>query len=306
MLSVTFLGTAGSLPTPNRNPSAVMVSREGEMLLFDCGEGTQRQMMRAKTGMMRLNYIFLTHLHADHILGIPGLLETMAFQGRKDPLIIAGPERTRDLTGHFEKIGYYSRNFDVVAQELEPGDVVRLDGYQVRAIETNHSIRSLGYSLEEDERPGRFNREAAISLGVPPGPLFGKLQHGQTVKVEERIISPNQVMGPTRPGRKIIYTGDTRPCWSIEQASRNADLLIHDGSLADDMSQWALDTKHSTVGEAAKLAARASVRKLALTHISSRYSEDTSPLLTDARKYFSEIVIAEDLMKLDIKLRDEL
>ena len=306
MLNITFLGTAGSLPTPNRNPSAVLLNREGELMLFDCGEGTQRQMMRARTGMMRLNYIFLTHLHADHILGIPGLLETMAFQGRKEPLVIAGPVRTIGLVERFEEIGYYSRRYEVRAMELEPGDIIKMDGCQVEALETNPSVPSLGYCFSEDERPGRFNRDAAVALGILPGPLFGKLQRGQSIDLGGRTILSSEVMGPPRPGRKVVYTGDTRPCRSIEVASKNADLLIHDCSLSDDMIDWAMDTKHSTAGEAAKLASRAKVKKLVLTHISSRYSEDASLLLAEAKKSFEETIIAEDLMKIDVRLRDEL
>ncbi|MHC1631721.1 MAG: ribonuclease Z [Methanotrichaceae archaeon] len=305
MLTVIFLGTAGSLPTPERNPSAVLINREGRLLLFDCGEGTQRQMMRAKTGMMKLNYIFVTHFHADHTLGIPGLLETMSFQGRKEPLTIAGPVNTAKQVYLFDQLCYYSRKFQVRALELKPGDVIKMDGYHVKAVRTEHSVPSIGYCLEENHRPGRFNRSKAIDLGVPPGPLFGKLQRGEIVVVEGKTIRPDQVMGPPRPGRKIVYTGDTRPTKQIEEASREADLLIHDGSLADDMADWAVKTMHSTVIEAAKLAQRAKVRKLALTHISSRYSVDSRPLLNDARQYFSETVVAEDLMKIDIKLRDE-
>lgn len=305
MLHVVFLGTAGSLPTPERNPSAVLVNREGEMMLFDCGEGTQRQMMRARTGMMRLDHIFLTHLHADHILGVPGLLETMAFQGREEPLTIAGPKHTIDLVEKFSTICYFSRDFEVRAMDLEPGDVVRMDGYQVEAIETQHSVPSIGYCLKEDERLGRFNREAAIALGVPPGPLFGKLQHGQEVLVDGKAVRPDQVMGPPRPGRKIVYTGDTRPCRTVEAASKGADLLIHDCALANDMADWARDTKHSTAGEAAQLARRAGVRQLVLTHISSRYSEDISPLLKDAKTAFEKTLVAEDLMMVEIRLRDE-
>ncbi len=305
MLHVIFLGTAGSLPTPERNPSAVLVNREGELTLFDCGEGTQRQMMRARTGMMRLNYIFLTHLHADHILGVPGLLETMAFQGRTEPLTIAGPVNTIRLIETFSTICYFARDFEVRAMELDPGDVVRMNGYQVEAVETHHSVPSLGYCLKEDQRLGRFNREVAIALGVPPGPLFGKLQHGQTVEIDGKIIRPDQVMGQPRPGRKIVYTGDTRPCRPIEVASNNADLLIHDGALAEDMADWARETRHSTVGEAAALAKRANVRRLALTHISSRYSRDVSPLLTEARKIFENTLVAEDLMNIELRFRDE-
>lgn len=305
MLNVTFLGTAGSLPTPERNPSAVLVNREGELILFDCAEGTQRQMMRARTGMMRLNYIFLTHLHADHILGIPGLLETMAFQGRENPITIAGPVNTIRLVECFKSVCYFSRSFIVQAVELEPGDVIKMKGFQVRAISTNHSVPSIGYSLEEDMRLGRFNREAAISLGVTPGPLFGKLQHGQTIEVDGRKIEPHEVMGPPRPGRKLVYTGDTRPCKSVQMASQGADLLIHECALASDMAQWARDTKHSTAAEAAEVAKDAGVGQLVLTHISSRYSEDTSQLLKEAKSIFERTIVAEDLMSMDIRLKDE-
>ena len=304
MLNVIFLGTAGSLPTPDRNPSAILANREGELILFDCGEGPQRQMMRAKTGMMRLSHIFLSHLHADHILGIPGLLETMAFQGRKTPLVIAGPVRTKHLVDTFRSICYFSRDVEVKAIELKPGDVMRLQGYQVEAVETSHSVPSLGDCLAEDPRPGRFNRDDAVALGVPPGPLFGRLQRGQEVEVAGKIIQPEQVMGPPRPGRKIVYTGDTRPCKSIEQASLGADLLIHDGALADDMAEWARETRHSTASEAAHLAKRAGVRQLVLTHVSSRYSEDVSSLLREARAIFEKTLVAEDLMQLEIRLRD--
>jgi ribonuclease Z len=305
MLNITFLGTAGSLPTPDRNPSAVLINREGKLILFDCGEGTQRQMMRARTGMMHLDYIFLSHLHADHMLGIPGLLETMAFQGRKEPLTIAGPMRTIDLVERFDSMGYYSRNFEVRASELDPGDIVRMDGYEVEAVRTDHSVQSLGFCLREDERTGRFNRDAAVAMGVPPGPLFGKLQKGQSIEINGKTITPDQVLGPKRPGRKVVYTGDTRPCKPIEDVSRDADLLIHDGALADDMIDWAMESKHSTTGEAAKLAKRAGVKKLILTHVSSRYSEDVAPLLADARRQFEHSYVAEDLMRVEIKLRDE-
>lgn len=305
MLNVTFLGTAGSLPTPDRNPSAVLVNREGEMMLFDCGEGTQRQMMRARTGMMRLNYIFLTHLHADHILGIPGLLETLAFQGREEPITIAGPVHTARLVECFKSVCYFSRNFEVKAVEMQPGDALKMKGYAVSAVSTHHSVPSIGFVLEEDPRPGRFDRDAAVSLGVPPGPLFGRLQHGHEVEVDGRTVQPGQVMGPPRPGRKIVYTGDTRPCKSVQMAASGADLLIHDCALAGDMADWAKETRHSTAAEAAEIARGAGVGKLVLTHISSRYSEDTSVLLKEARSIFERTVVAEDMMSLDIRLRDE-
>jgi len=304
MLTVTFLGTAGSPPTPERNPSTVLINREGDLILFDCGEGTQRQMMRGKTGMMNLDYIFLTHLHADHILGIPGLLETMAFQGRREPVTIAGPVRTAEAVEHFDRLCYYSRKFPTRVLELEAGDVVRMEGYEVEAVRTAHSVPSLGYCLREDTRPGRFLRDKAVALGVPSGPAFGRLQRGETVEVEGRIVRSQEVMGPPRPGRKVVYTGDSRPTPEIEEASSGADLLIHDGSLDDGMADWAIETMHSTAGEAALLAKRAGARRLVLTHISSRYSDDVSTLLADAWRYFPQALVAEDLMKIDLKLRD--
>lgn len=274
------------------------------MILFDCGEGTQRQMMRAKTGMMRLSHIFLTHLHADHFLGVPGLLETMAFQGRIEPLVIAGPVRTHTLVRLFSALGCCNREFEVESLELKPGDRIRINGCIVEAVATRHSVPSIGYCLREDERPGRFNRERALELGIPAGPLFGKLQHGETLEHNGITIKPEEVMGPPRPGRKIVYSGDTRPSIDIEIASQGADLLIHDGALADEMADWAAETKHSTAGEAADLARRAGVRRLVLTHISSRYSDDVMSILDDAEKVFPDTVVAEDLMRIEIPLRD--
>ncbi|WP_440954911.1 ribonuclease Z [Methanosarcina sp. Mfa9] len=305
MLRVTFLGTGGSLPTRNRNPSAVMVNREGELILFDCGEGTQQQMMRAKTGMMSLSSIFISHFHADHFLGIPGLIQTMSFMGRKEPLVIYGPKHTREFTELFRALGYFNLKYEIRGVDLKPGDVVEGDGYVIRALETVHSIPSLGYALVEDMRPGRFNRERAVELGVPPGPLFAKLHRGEPVEVEGKTVRPEEVVGEPRPGRTIVYTGDTRPCEAVLEASRDADLLIHDGSFADEMADWAEESMHSTAGEVAALAKDAGVRQLVLTHVSSRYSDDVEPIINDSKKIFENVIVAEDLMELEIPLRQE-
>lgn len=305
MLRIIFLGTGGSLPTRNRNPSAIMINRKGELLLFDCGEGTQQQMMRAKTGMMSLSSIFITHLHADHFLGIPGLMQTMSFMGRKEPLLIYGPEGTREFTELFEALGYFNLKYEVRGIELKPGDLVEREEYVIRALKTEHNISSLGYALIENPRPGRFNREKAIELGIPPGPLFAKLQKGTPVEVNGKLINPEDVMGAPRPGRTVVYSGDTRPCKSILEASKNADVLIHDGSFADEMADWAEESKHSTAGEVAALAKEAGVRKLILTHISSRYTDDAEPILTDSKKIFENVIIAEDLMEIEIPYRSE-
>jgi ribonuclease Z len=282
-----------------------MVNREGELILFDCGEGTQQQMMRAKTGMMSLSSIFISHFHADHFLGIPGLIQTMSFLGRKEPLLIYGPEGTREFTELFKALGYFNLKYEVQGIRLKPGDIVEREEYVIRALKTEHSISSLGYALIENPRPGRFNRERAIELGIPPGPLFAKLQKGNPVKVNEKLVKPEDVMGALRPGRTVVYSGDTRPCGPILEASRGADVLIHDGSFADEMADWAKESKHSTAGEVATLAKKAGVRKLVLTHISSRYTDDAEPLLTDSKKVFENVIIAEDLMEIEIPYRSE-
>ena len=305
MLRVTFLGTGGSLPTSNRNPSGIMVNRKGELMLFDCGEGTQQQMMRAKTGMMALSSIFISHFHADHMLGIPGLIQTMSFQGRTEPLTIYGPRWVGKFTEHMESLGYYKLRYEINAVELKPGDIVERDDYSIHALETEHSVPCLGYALVEDGRVGRFDREKAISLGVPPGPLFSKLHKGESVEVDGVTIRSEDVVGTPRPGRTLVYTGDTRPCKGVLEASRNADLLIHDSTLADEKAEWAEESMHSTAGEAAALAKEAGVHKLILTHVSSRYTDDSSPLLRDAKKIFEDVIVAEDLMEIEVPLRDK-
>ena len=302
MLKITFLGTGGSTPTPNRNPSAIAVNREGELMLFDCGEGTQRQMMRAKTGMA-VSSIFITHFHADHVLGIPGLLQTMALQGRKEPLEIFGPRHIDKFLYHLLSLGYVGKGFEVKAIELKPGDEVRRQKYRIKAIKTVHNVESIGYVLEEDMRPGRFNRERAIELGIKPGPLFSRLQSGHTVTVDGREIRPEQVLGPPRPGRKIVYTGDTRPCESVVEASRGADLLIHDSSMSEEVKQYAIEYMHSTALEAAEVAKEAGVRKLILTHISARYSdlESAMRLEEEAKRVFENVEVAKELMTVEVR-----
>ncbi|GFO95970.1 ribonuclease Z [groundwater metagenome] len=304
MLRITFLGTGGTLPTINRNPSAIFINREGETMLFDCGEGTQQQMMRAKTGM-KISSIFITHFHADHFLGIPGLIQTMSFNGRTEPLDIYGTERTKQMVKLMIELGYYKLGFEINAHELEDGDIVDKGEYFIKAVATDHGVLSLGYILEEKSRAGRFNREKAIELGVPVGHMFSKLQKGETITVNRRRIKPSQVIGEARPGRKVVYSGDTRPCESIERESAGADLLIHDGTFADELRDWALETKHSTTAEAAQLAKKANVKQLILTHFSSRYSENAEPLLLDAKGIFENVKLAQELMEIEIQLRDK-
>ena len=305
MLRVTFLGTGGSLPTPERNPSAIMVNREGELILFDCGEGTQQQMMRAKTGMKALTSIFITHFHADHILGIPGLIQTMSFHGRTEPLKIYGPHHVHEFVRLLTGLGYYKLRFEVDSVDLQPGDIIKRDGYSIHAIRTDHSVPSLGYAIIEEDRPGRFDRNKAIELGIDPGPLFSKLHSGQAVEVNGKIINSEDVVGEPRPGRKIIYTGDSRPCDSILEISKDADMLIHDATLTKDQQEWAIESKHSTSEEAATIAREAHVSGLILTHISSRYSDDTTTLLNEAKAIFDNVRVAEDLVEIEIPFKDK-
>lgn len=304
MFSVTFLGTGGTLPTTNRNPSAIFINREGDTMLFDCGEGTQQQMMRAKTGM-KINSIFITHFHADHFLGIPGLIQTMSFNGRTQALDIYGPVWTEQFVNLLVQLGYYRLGFEIIPHELADGEVIEKEDYSIKAVATDHGVPSLGFVLEEKKRQGRFNREKAMELGIPPGPLFSKLQKGENVTVKGKIVRPSEVIGEQRPGRKLVYSGDTRPCDNIVRESAGADVLIHDGTMADELKDWAVETKHSTVGEAANLAKTAKVKKLILTHISSRYSESIEPLYQDARKILENVLIAEELMEFEIPFFDK-
>ena len=306
-LQVYFLGTAGALPTPHRNPSCIMVRRGSDTLLFDCGEGAQQQMMRARTGF-NINAIFITHWHADHFLGIFGLIHTLSFNGRTAPLTIYGPEWVHELAQTIRHVGRFNLNFLIESVELADGSWVRFDGYTVTAFAVSHGIPSLGYVLEEDERPGRFDREQAIALGVAPGPLFGRLQRGETITVErdggEQVIQSSDVMGAPRPGRKIVYTGDTRPVLQrIAVVGRGADLLIHDATYDESEKDRAAEFYHATGRQAGEAAAAAGVYTLALIHISSRYT-DAKIHIQDAKESFSGQVIApDDLDMIEVPFR---
>ena len=308
-LHVHFLGTAGALPTPQRNPACIMIRRGADTLLFDCGEGAQQQMMRARCGFT-INAIFITHWHADHFLGVFGLVQTMSFNGRTEPLTIYGPEWVHDFVRTLRHVARFNLKFPMESVELTHGSWIRFDGYTVTAFGVHHGIPALGYILEEDPRPGRFNREQAIALGVPPGPLFGKLQRGETVTVttggNTREIRPEQVMGKGRPGRKIVYTGDTRavPPTTMENA-RDADLLIHDATYDETEAPRAAEFYHATAEQAGEAATALSARTLVLIHISSRYTDATAHI-SDARKHYTGTIVApKDLDMLEVLFRDE-
>jgi ribonuclease Z len=289
-LAVTFLGTGGSVPSARRSTASVLVARGGERLLFDCGEGTQRQMQRS-LGLVQADEIYLTHFHADHVLGIPGLLKTYDLTDRRVPLKVYGPPGLSELFQVFAPlIGRLKFTLDLI--ELGPGDAVAHDGYEVRPFEAAHSARANGYALVEEERPGRFDPEAAAAAGVPEGPAYAALQRGETVDGESGPVAPEQVMGPSRPGRTIVLTGDTAPSPATVSAAADADLLIHDASFAEEEVQRAAETGHSTVGQAAAVAAEAHVKLLALVHISSRYH--VGKVIEEAKEVFEPTVAPKD------------
>ncbi|ELY64623.1 ribonuclease Z [Natronococcus jeotgali] len=305
-LRVTFLGTGGAVPTTERNPSGIFVAREGEGLLFDAAEGTQRQMMRFGTGFS-ISQIFVTHLHGDHVLGLPGLLQTMDFNDREDPLAIHAPRGTRrELKSLVHALGNRP-SFPVRIDEVGGGDVAyRADEYEVRAFATDHDTRSVGYALIEDDRKGRFDRERAEELGVPVGPKFSQLHAGEPVELEDgTVVDPEQVVGDPRPGRSIVYTGDTRPVAAAIEAADDPDLLIHDATFADDRADRAAHTAHSTASQAAEIATRAGAERLALMHLSSRYAGDVSAHLEEAREVFpGEVFVPDDGEELEIPYPD--
>jgi ribonuclease Z len=303
MIRVTFLGTAASRPTVGRNVSALMIQREGDSLLFDCGEGTQRQMMRFATGFA-VHDIFFTHLHADHFLGVIGLLRTMGLQGREEPIRLWCPEGGAGILHDAVNLGMDRVPFEVDIVELQPGERVERGEYDIVAYRSTHGPRSLGFALIEHRRLGRFNPERAREMGVPEGPLFGKLHRGEDVEVDGRIITAAELVGPPRPGRRVVYSGDTRPCHETREMAKDADLLIHDATFTHDELDRAKETQHATAREAAELARAARSHRLALTHISARYADDARPLEREARAVFRQCVVAYDGLVIEIPYRD--
>jgi ribonuclease Z len=291
-LDVVFLGTAGSMPTAQRAPSALLVRRGGERLLFDCGEGTQRQLLRSDVGLIDLREVFLTHYHADHYLGLPGMLKSFALRGRDEPITIYGPPGLKELFGALRRIfGRLTYPYDLV--ELRPGDALARSDYVVRAIPVEHGVSAIGYTLVEPDRPGRFDVETADALGVPSGPERGALQHGEAVTLGDgRVVSPVQVLGPPRPGRTVVLAGDSAPAASVLEAARGADLLVHEATFCEDERARAEETLHATAAQAAELAREADVRLLALTHVSNRYSG--REVADEARAIFPETVVPRD------------
>jgi ribonuclease Z len=302
-LRVIFLGTAGSVPTPKRSLPAILVQRKGEQLMFDCGEGVQRQMIKAKAGFHRKMKVFVTHMHGDHVLGLPGLMQTMALLDRERKLEVYGPPGIKRFIEVIRETVQFALAFPVEIHEIEEtGVVCEEEEYAVKTVWAKHAIPSLAYALVEKPRPGKFYPEKAKALGVPEGSLWSKLQRGHKVKLPDgRVVKPEQVVGPSRAGRKIVYTGDTRPFRDLVKFAAGADLLIHDATLDDALAERAAEDGHSTPSQAAENAKKAHVKHLILTHISARY-KNPKTLLAQAQKIFENTVVAEDFMEVELPL----
>jgi ribonuclease Z len=296
-LSLFFAGTAGSVPTARRGLPALLLRRGGDRLLFDCGEGTQRQLLRT-VGLPDMQAVFLTHHHADHWLGLPGMLKSFELRDRRSPLTVYGPPGTEALMGAMRIVyGRLRYPFEVV--DLEAGEAVEFDGYEVTAFNVRHRSHAFGYAIVEDPRPGRFDAELATRLGVAFGPDFGRLQRGEVVDG----VRPEQVVGPGRPGRKVVLSGDTAPCEMLRVAAHQADVLVHEATFTEEERERALETGHSTARQAAELARDAEVRLLVLTHLSTRYAG--GEIRDEARAIFDRTEVPRDFDSVDVPLPEK-
>lgn len=299
-MKITFLGSGGSVPTPDRNLPSLVVNREGKLLMFDCGEGTQKQMIVGKIGLNRDMRIFVTHLHGDHVLGLPGLLMSMSLQGRTKKVEVYGPPGILEFVESVRKTVRSTIAYPVEIYEVNDGKVMEKEDFTVHSAWVDHSVPCLAYCIREKDKPGKFNARRAEELGIVEGPSRKKLQMGEAVKVGDRLVRPEEICGKSRPGLKVVYCMDTRPCDSGIKLAQRADLLIHDSTFDNSMSEKAALYKHSTSQEAAEVAKRAGVKKLVLTHISAMY-DNPEGLLRQARRVFKNTVLARDLMTIEVK-----
>ena len=305
-MKLVFLGTGGSYPSRERNLACVALRMmDGEVVLFDCGEGTQRQMMHTSISFMQVRCILLSHFHGDHFLGLPGLVQTMYLNERKDPLDIYGPPKTVRRIESLLGLGHFNPTFEIRVHDLEGGEVVKRESYTIKATWANHGVPNMAFAVEEDPRPGRFDKPKALSLGIPEGPLFGKLQRGETVTHKGKTYTPEMVLGPTRKGRKVVYTGDTAPCEAVEELASGADVLIHDSTGGTDLEEKMNEWGHTSSRQAAKIAEKAGAKVLFLTHISPRYREDeAAKLLEDAKAVFPNTVLGKDFLEFDVPFQE--
>jgi ribonuclease Z len=298
-MEITLLGTSSALPTKTRSHPAIAIKAFREIILLDCGEGTQRQMSLAGLSPMKINHIFITHLHGDHFLGLPGLIQSMAFRGRTEPLHIYGPRPMGQLMENIIDLGYYTLNFIINTYEVESGLILDEKDFRVYSSPAEHNVPNHAYKIEEKRSP-KFLKDKAIELGIKPGPDFGKLQSGNPVKVGDKIINPKQVLGKERKGRQIVYSGDTKPCQGMVEFSRGVDVLIHESTFKESHKERAAETCHSTAADAARIAKDAKVKNLILTHISTRY-QDTEGLENEALNIFKILTIARDFLTFEVK-----
>ncbi len=298
-MELVFLGTSSAIPTSHRNHSAIALKAFGEIFLFDCGEGTQLQMSKAKISPMKINNIFITHFHGDHILGLPGIIQSMAFRGRKRPLHIFGPRGLVEMINIIRNFGYFSLTFEIYMHEIDDGVVLEEENYRISCSKMNHTVLNFAYSIYEKRRP-KFIREKALALGIKPGPAFGKLQQGIPVKVGDTVIKPEQVLGGERKGLKIVYSGDTTPSDRMVEFAEDADLLIHESTFEGKYGEEACEMGHSTSVQAAEIAKKSNVKRLILTHVSTRYKK-SDILETEAKEIFENSTVAEDFMQVEVE-----
>jgi ribonuclease Z len=311
MLKLTFLGTGAACPSIERNVTSLALVREGETMLIDCGEGTQRQMMRYGVSFT-FREIFFTHFHSDHLLGVTGLLRTLGLlnlfdqEKRSEGLTLYGPKDARRVLGHALEVGIERVKFPVEIVELKVGDVLKRAEYDIVTFPTEHRADTIGYALVEHTRLGRFNPDRARELGIPEGPLWGKIHKGETIQLPDgRRIAPAELVGLPRPGRRVVISGDTRPCAGVRDAAAGADVLVHEATFSHVDHERAVETGHSTAQEAAELAADAGVKRLILSHISPRYSREAPELLAEARMVFAETMVARDGMEVEVGFESE-
>ena len=300
-MEVTFLGTSSAVHSKERNHPSIAVKAFGDVFLFDCGEGTQRQLLFTNVSPMKISKIFITHYHGDHILGLPGLLQSMSLNGRESKLTVYGPKGLNRVKDAIYSLGYCAIEYPVEFIEIDTGIIEETDEYVIKCQRVKHNVVSLAYSIEEKKKP-RFLREKAVELGVPVGPDFGRLHNGETIEIDGKIIKPEQVLGPPRKGIKITYSGDTRPCEEMIIFAKDSTLLIHESTFIQKEAQNAEDYGHSTSRDAAYVARESNSEKLMITHISTRYGEEYAQImLKEAQKIFENTELAEDYMEITVR-----
>ena len=306
IIELTFLGTASAIPTKSRNHASIVLKVYDRTLLFDCGEGTQKQIMNSNVSPMKIDDIYITHLHGDHILGLPGIIQSLAFRGRTRPLNIYGPQGIVQLVEHIKKLGYYTIAYELIVHEIEDDDTIiyQQNNFLIKAMRMKHTVTNYAYKIEEIKQP-KFIRSKAIKLGIPPGPLFGKLQAGKNIELNGQEIKPEQVLGPPRKGVKLVYSGDTIPQERMIYFAKDVKVLIHEATFDKNYKDKAIENGHTIAEDAAIIAREANVEQLILTHLSNRYTSSET-LENEAKEIFENTVYAEDLMTVKIENNKEI